>query len=230
MDDQISFPYKDSHAQSVDYLRIFRMMSEFVDGFEGMTSLGPAVAIFGSTNEHPIDRKYYGLAEVIAKKLVEKGFAIMTGGGTGIMECANKAAQEAKGRSCGLCVRVSEKDKPNAYIDPGCSLHFHYFFVRKVMFVRYAKGFVVLPGGFGTLDELFEALTLIQTKKSHHFPIYLVGKEYWAGLLDWLKNTVLARRNIKQEDLALIRISDDVDEIVNGVVEHHQKIKPLENF
>ncbi len=228
LDPKDSFPYKGPH--SVDYLRIFRMMSEFVDGFEAMTSLGPAVAIFGSTNQHPIDRKYYDLAEVIAKKFVEKGFAIMTGGGSGIMECANKGAYEAKGKSCGLCINISETDQPNPYIHRECSLNFHYFFIRKVMFVRYAQGFVVFPGGFGTLDELFEALTLIQTEKSHDFPIYLVGKEYWRGLLDWLKHTVLARKNIKEADLSLIRVSDDVDEIVNGIVDHYSKIKSLENF
>ncbi len=220
--------YKSSHP--VDYLRIFRMMSEFVDGFESMTSLGPSVAIFGSTNEHPKDTKYYDFAEMIAKKFVQKGFAIMTGGGTGIMERANKGAQESGGKSCGLCINLSQKDQPNPYIDRECSLNFHYFFIRKVMFVRYAQGFVVLPGGFGTLDELFEALTLIQTHKSHHFPIYLVGSEYWKGLLDWLKNTVLARKNIKEADFALIRVSDDPDEIVEGIVRHYAQIKPLENF
>ena len=213
-----------------DSWRIFRIMAEFVDGFETMTSLGPAVAIFGSTNPSPTDRKYYELAETIAGKIALKGFSIMTGGGPGIMECANKGAKETGGKSCGLCINLPSESKPNPHIDARYELTFRYFFVRKMLFVRYAKGFVILPGGFGTLDELFEALTLIQTGRSNHFPIYLVGKEYWKGLLDWLKHTVLARENIRPEDLALLRVSDDPDEIAEGIAMHGQKVKKLENF
>jgi uncharacterized protein (TIGR00730 family) len=217
-------------AHSLDSWRMFRIISEFVDGFERLTFLGPSVAVFGSTNISPLDRKYYDLTELIAEKIVKKGFGIMTGGGPGIMECANKGAQKAGGKSCGLCIDLPSEDKPNPYIDRKYELNFRYFFVRKVMLVRYAKAFVVLPGGFGTLDELFEAITLVQTKKIKPFPIYLVGKEYWKGLLDWIKNTVLAHKNIKPEDLNLITLTDDPDEIANGIELHYRDHKPIENF
>jgi uncharacterized protein (TIGR00730 family) len=226
--DDSSKPHKQAH--SLDSWRLFRIISEFVDGFETMTFLGPSVAIFGSTNQHPIDRKYYDLAETIAEKLVMKGFGIITGGGPGIMECANKGAQKGGGKSCGLCISLPSESRPNPYIDERYELNFRYFFIRKVMFVRYAQGFVVLPGGFGTLDELFEALTLIQTQKIKPFPVYLVGKEYWKGLIDWLKNTVLAHNNIKQKDLDLIIISDDPDEIAEGIEKHYKQTKSIENF
>jgi hypothetical protein len=221
-------PHKRTH--SLDSWRIFRIMAEFVDGFETMTFLGPSVAIFGSTNRQPKERKYYDLAEEISKKIVQKGFGIITGGGPGIMECANKGAQAGGGKSCGLCINLPMEEKPNPYIDPRFELSFRYFFVRKVMFVRYARGFVVLPGGFGTLDELFEALTLIQTGKVKFFPVYLVGKDYWKGLLDWIKNTVLAHGNIKAEHFDLIRLSDDPDEIAEGIEKHYRQTKSLENF
>jgi uncharacterized protein (TIGR00730 family) len=220
-------PHK--QTQSLDSWRIFRIMAEFVDGFETMTSLGPSVAIFGSTNSQPKDRKYYDLTEKIAEKIAKKGFGIITGGGPGIMECANKGAQSAGGRSCGLCINLFN-ELPNGHIDSKYNLNFRYFFVRKVMFVRYAQAFVVLPGGFGTLDEFFEALTLIQTKKIKHFPVYLVGKEYWKGLLDWLKNTAMACGNIKAVDFDLIHLSDDPDEIADGIEKHYRQTKSLENF
>ena len=146
------------------------------------------------------------------------------------MECANKGAQEAKGKSCGLCITLPSEAKPNPYIDPKYLLNFRYFFVRKVMFIRYAQAFVVMPGGYGTLDELFEALTLIQTGKIKFFPIYLVGKDYWAGLLDWIRNTLLTNNNIKKEDFDLIRVSDDPEEIANGIEQYYRKSKSLENF
>ncbi len=214
----------------VDSWRVFRIMAEFVDGFETMTSLGPSVAIFGSTNTNPKETKYYDLAEEIAEQIAKKGFSIITGGGPGIMERANQGAQKAKGHSCGLCIKLPNEPRPNPYIDPKYELNFRYFFVRKVMFVRYAQAFVVLPGGFGTLDELFEALTLIQTGKIKHFPVYLVGKEYWQGLLDWLRNPVLAYGNIQPADLDLIRICDDPEEIANDIAKHYQESKSLENF
>lgn len=221
-------PHKQAHT--LDAWRLFRIMAEFVDGFETMTFLGPSVAIFGSTNPSPKNPHYYELAVEISKKIVQKGFGIITGGGPGIMECANKGAQEAGGKSCGLCINLPSEDKPNPYIDEKHHLSFRYFFVRKVMFVRYAQAFVVMPGGFGTLDELFEALTLIQTKKIKFFPIYLVGKAYWSGLLDWMKNTLLANNNIKQEDFDLIRVSDDPDEIADGIEKEYRKSLSLENF
>lgn len=221
-------PHKQAHT--VDAWRVFRIIAEFVSGFETMTFLGPSVAIFGSTNKAPKDLKYYDLAEKIAEKIVAKGFGIITGGGPGIMERANKGAQLAKGKSCGLCIRLPSEPRPNPYIDPDFELNFRYFFVRKVMFVRYAQAFVVLPGGFGTLDELFEALTLIQTGKIKYFPIYLVGKEYWKGLIDWIKHTVLANGNIKQADFDLIHITDDPDEIADDIEKQYRKTKSLENF
>lgn len=221
-------PHKKAHT--LDSWRIFRIMSELVDGFETMTFLGPSVAIFGSTNKNPIEKTYYDLTVTIAEKLVKKGFGIITGGGPGIMECANKGAQNAKGKSCGLCINLPFEERPNPYIDEKFELNFRYFFVRKVMFVRYAQAFVVLPGGFGTLDELTEALTLIQTKKIKYFPVYLVGKDYWKGLLDWMKGTVLAANNIRQEHLDLIRLSDDPDEIADGIEKHFRLTKSLENF
>ncbi len=217
-------------AHTFDAWRIFRIMAEFVDGFETMTSLGPSVALFGSTNPTPKDTHYYDMTVEIAKKITERGFGIITGGGPGIMECANRGAREAGGKSCGLCINLPNEAKPNPFIDDRYHLSFRYFFVRKVMFIRYAKAFVVMPGGFGTLDELFEALTLIQTGKIKFFPVYLVGKAYWAGLLDWIKNTLLAANNIKEEDFALIRISDDPDEIVDGIEKHYRQTQSLENF
>ena len=221
-------PHKRAHT--LDSWRIFRIMSELVDGFETMTTLGPSVAVFGSTNQTPIHPKYYDLAEKIAEKIVLKGFGIITGGGPGIMERANEGAQKAKGRSCGLCINLPNEARPNPYIDRKYELNFRYFFVRKVMFVRYAQAFVVLPGGFGTLDEFFEALTLIQTGKIKPFPVYLVGKDYWKGLIDWLKNTALAQGNIKPQDMDLIRLSDDPDEIASGIEKHYRETQSLENF
>ncbi len=226
--DELINPHK--QALSVDSWRLFRIISEFVDGFETMTSLGPSVAVFGSTNQQPLEKKYYDLAEKIAEKIVAKGFGVITGGGPGIMECANKGAQKGGGKSCGLCVNLPGEAKPNSYIDEKYLLNFRYFFVRKVMFVRYAQAFVVLPGGFGTLDELFEALTLLQTGKIQPFPVYLAGTDYWKGLIDWLKSTVLKQGNIKQQDLDLIRLSDDPDEIANGIESHYKKTRAIENF
>ena len=217
-------------AHVPDSWRIFRIMSEFVDGFETMASLGPSVAIFGSTNPLPKDNKYYLLAEEIGKKIAAKGFGIITGGGPGIMECANKGAQEAGGKSCGLCINLPLQEKPNPHIDPRYELNFRYFFVRKVMFVRYAKAFVILPGGYGTMNELFEALTLIQTGKIQHFPIYLVGSAYWKGMIDWIRSTVLAQGNITQENFDLIQISDDPQAIADGIKAHFRKTHTLENF
>ncbi len=221
-------PHKMAHT--FDSWRLFRIMAEFVDGFETMTFLGPSVAIFGSTNSRPKDPKYYEMTEKISEKIVKKGFAVITGGGPGIMERANKGAQAAGGKSCGLCINLPMEEKPNPFIDPKYELSFRYFFVRKVMFVRYAQAFVVLPGGFGTLDELFEALTLIQTEKIKSFPIYMVGKEYWKGLIDWMKNTVLANGNIKPQHLDLMRFSDDPDEIAEGIEKHYRQTLSLENF
>lgn len=221
-----------AHKQihSLDSWRVFRILAEFVDGFEAMTLLGPSVAIFGSSTRMPQDPKYYELAVQIAKKIAEKGFGIITGGGPGIMEAANKGAQQAKGKSCGLCINLPSEDRPNPYIDSRYELNFRYFFVRKVMFVRYAQAFIVLPGGYGTLDELFESMTLIQTKKIKPFPVYMVGKEYWKGLVNWLEHKAVKEGNITEDDFKLFTLTDDPNEIADGIEVHYRKTKSLENF
>lgn len=212
-----------------DSWRVFRIVSEFVDGFETMTTIGPSVSIFGSAR-FSSDNPYYFKAIDVAKAIAEKGFAIITGGGPGLMEAANKGAQLAGGASCGLAVELPFEDSLNPYVDQRYKLQFRYFFVRKVMFIRYAQGFVFLPGGYGTMDELFEALTLIQTQKIKPFPIYLIGSSYWSGLIDWLKKTPLEEGSISSKDLDLLQITDDPAEIANGIERHFQKGKALRNF
>ena len=212
-----------------DSWRVFRIVSEFVDGFETMASLGPSVSIFGSARLAPTS-PYYTMGISVAEHVARKGFAIITGGGPGIMEAANKGAQMANGPSCGLSIDLPFEPESNKFIDPKFNLRFRYFFVRKVMFIRYAQGYVFLPGGFGTLDEFFEALTLIQTKKIHPFPIYLMGKEYWKGLMDWIKETMLTLECIFPEDLQLIQITDDPEEVANGIERHYQRDRAERNF
>lgn len=202
-----------------DAWRMFRILSEFVDGFETMTDIGPSVSIFGSARVSP-SHPYYLLGVEVARKIAKKGFAIITGGGPGIMEAANKGAQEAKGRSCGININLPFEADSNPYIDPKYRLNFRYFFVRKVMFVRFAQAFVFLPGGFGTLDELFEALTLIQTKKIRSFPIFLIGSGYWEGLVDWLRKTVLKEKNLLADDFDLFTVTDDPDEVADCIEDH----------
>lgn len=212
-----------------DSWRVFRIISEFVDGFETMTSIGPSVSIFGSARFLP-DSPYYQLAVDVAKHISSKGFAIITGGGPGIMEAANKGAQEAKGRSCGLAIDLPFETEPNRYIDPKYRLNFRYFFIRKVMFMRYAQGYVFLPGGFGTLDELFEALTLIQTKKIKPFPIYLMGKVYWVEMLKWIEETMITHGCISKEDFNMFLITDNPEEVANGIERHYQRDRAIKNF
>lgn len=212
-----------------DSWRVFRIISEFVDGFETMTNLGPSVSIFGSARLPP-SSPYYDMAIDVAKHISKKGFAIITGGGPGVMEAANKGAQEAKGHSCGLAIDLPFESEPNKYIDSKFRLSFRYFFVRKVMFIRYAQGYVFLPGGFGTLDELFEALTLIQTKKIKPFPIYLMGKSYWEGMLSWIKDTMLTERCISVEDFDFFQVTDDPEVVANGIERHYQRDRAIKNF
>lgn len=212
-----------------DSWRVFRIISEFVDGFENMTSLGPSVSIFGSARLLP-DSPYYNMAIEVAQSISRKGFAIITGGGPGIMEAANKGAQLANGASCGLSIDLPYESQSNMFIDPKYNLRFRYFFIRKVMFIRYAQGYVFLPGGFGTLDELFEALTLIQTKKIKPFPIYLMGKEYWEGLMGWMQGTVIGHNCISTEDLDLLHITDNPEEVANGIERHYQRDRSERNF
>lgn len=212
-----------------DSWRVFRIISEFVDGFETMTNIGPSVSIFGSARLQP-SSPYYALAIEAAQHISKKGFAIITGGGPGIMEAANKGAQSASGASCGLSISLPTEAASNAFIDQRYNLKFRYFFIRKVMFIRYAQGYVFLPGGLGTLDELFEALTLIQTKKIRYFPIYLMGKSYWEGIIDWLIKVALQHQCITEEDLKLFQITDDPEEVANGIERHYQRDQAKKNF
>lgn len=221
---------KNSNESSVaDSWRVFRIVSELVDGFETMTSIGPSVSIFGSARLPP-ESPYYQIAVEVAQRIAEKNFAIITGGGPGIMEAANKGAQLAKGKSCGLGIDLPFEAALNTYIDPKFRLQFRYFFVRKVMFIRYAQGYVFLPGGYGTCDELFEALTLIQTKKIHPFPIFLMGTDYWEGMMDWLRKTMLQSTCITQEDLNMIQLINSPEEVANAIERHYQKDRAVRNF
>ncbi|WP_372945521.1 TIGR00730 family Rossman fold protein [Muriicola sp.] len=197
-----------------DSWAIFKIMGEFVNGFEKMSAIGPCVTIFGSARTKSGD-VYYEMAVQIAKKVAEAGYGIITGGGPGIMEAGNKGAHLAGGTSVGLNIELPFEQHDNPYIDNDKSLDFDYFFVRKVMFVKYSQGFVVMPGGFGTLDELFEAITLIQTHKIGRFPIILVGSEFWSGLMEWIRNTMLEAKNISPEDLDLVKMADSAEEVVD---------------
>lgn len=194
--------------------RIFRIMAEFVDAIETLSELKHSVTIFGSARVHP-DDPYYKKTEYLARKLAENGFSIITGGGPGIMEAANKGAAAAGGKSVGMNIRLPYEQKPNPYANT--IIEYKYFFIRKVMFVKYAVAYVILPGGFGTMDELFEALTLIQTKRIKGFPVIMMGSEYWQGLLDWLKNTMLHNDKIEPADLEIFQVIDDPDEIVKHI-------------
>jgi uncharacterized protein (TIGR00730 family) len=194
--------------------RIFRIMAEFVEAIETLSKIKHSVSIFGSSRTKPND-PYYQKAELLSRLLAEKGFGVITGGGPGIMEAANKGAAEAGGQSVGMNIRLPLEQKPNPYAN--ISIDYKYFFTRKVMFVKYAMAYVVMPGGFGTLDELFEALTLIQTKRIKSFPVILMGSEYWKGLIDWLKKTVLRDNKISPTDLELFQIIDDPEEAVKYI-------------
>ncbi len=203
-----------------DTWRMFRIMSEFVDGFEVLSQVGKAVSIFGSSRS-PASNKYYKLAEETAYLLSKAGYAVITGGGPGIMEAGNKGARRAKGLSIGLNIQIPAEQKPNPYIDT--LLDFHYFFVRKVMFVKYAKAFVIMPGGYGTLDEFFEAINLIQTQRIPRFPVIVFGSQYWQGIIDWLKNKVLKEGNISKEDLDLFKVADKPKEVVQIIKKFYKK-------
>lgn len=216
-------------ARIKDLWRVFRIMGEFVEGFETLSEVGPAVSVFGSARTKP-DSPEYLLGCEVAKELVAKGFGVLSGGGPGIMEAANKGAREANGTSVGLNINIPHEQHANPYIDPDKLINFDFFFVRKVMFVKYAQGFVVLPGGFGTMDELFEALTLIQTQKSKRFPVVLMGTKFWSGLLDWLKNTMLEAGNIKAEDIDLFFLTDNPKEAANFIADFHSQSVMKPNF
>lgn len=198
-----------------DSWRMFRIMAEFVDGFDAMSAVDiPAVTIYGSART-PADHPWYALTETISRGLAEAGYAVITGGGPGLMEAANKGASEGGGVSIGLNICLPHEQKPNPYAN--FPLHFKYFFVRKVMFMKYSQAFICMPGGFGSMDELFESLTLIQTERIKPFPIILVGSDFWSGLVDWLRDTMLGSGNISREDLDLFTVLDDADQVIEYV-------------
>ena len=210
--------------------RMFKIMSEFVDGFEKMERFGPCISIFGSARTKP-DNKYYQLAVIIADKLSKEGYGIITGGGPGIMEAGNKGAKEAKGKSVGLHIELDFEKDWNEYIDTDKLLIFKYFFARKVMFIRYAQAFVFMPGGFGTMDEMFEVLTLVQTKKIDPVPMIFVGEEYWAGLFEWIKNSMLEKeKNINAKDLDLFQVTDDPAKVVKIIKQYYKNKKLTPNY
>ena len=212
-----------------DSWSIFKIMGEFVEGYEKLSSIGPSISFFGSARIKP-DNKYYKLAEEIAEEIVNRGYGVITGGGPGVMEAANKGANKKKGKSVGLCIELPYEE-PNEFIDKDKTLIFDYFFVRKVMFIRYSQGFVVMPGGLGTLDEVFEAMTLIQTKEAEKFPIILVGSEYWKGIVDWIKKTMLLENNhISKEDLELFKIADTKEDVISILEEFHNNYDFKPNF
>jgi hypothetical protein len=231
-DDKIrdAFQRKDwNEIQTADTWSIFKILSEFVQGFEKLAKIGPCVSIFGSARTKP-DNKYFRLAEEIAFKLTQNGYGVITGGGPGIMEAGNMGAKKGGGRSVGLNIDLPFEQSANLFIDPDKLINFEHFFVRKVMFVKYAQGFIVLPGGFGTMDEMFEALTLIQTEKIGKFPIILVGKEYWQGLFDWIRQRVLEENNVSEKDLELFQLVDDADEAVNQINAFYSRYILSPNF
>lgn len=218
-----------NEIKSNDSWAIFKIMSEFVDGYEKMSKIGPSISVFGSarTKENQV---YYKKAIAIAKALSNHGYGVITGGGPGIMEAANKGAQMGEGKSIGLNIDLPFEQTSNGFIDHDSNLKFDYFFVRKVIFVKYSQAFVVLPGGFGTLDEMFEALTLIQTKKITKKPVVFVGKKYWSGLIDWIKNTMLEEGNISEKDLDLFAVVDEVDEVIEYIEDFFKTHKLTPNF
>lgn len=213
-----------------DSWAIFKVMAEFVDGYERLSRIGPSVSIFGSARTKP-DHKHYILAEEIGYKLTQNGYGVITGGGPGIMEAGNKGAHRGNGTSVGLNIELPFEQNDNPYISKGMSLDFDYFFVRKVMFVKYSQGFIVMPGGMGTLDELFEAITLIQTKKIGRFPIVLVDSGFWSGIIDWIKKVLLEENaTISKEDLNLFRIVDSADEAIDHLNKFYSKYSLKPNF
>jgi len=226
-----AFKKKDwQEIQTADSWNIFKIMSEFVEGYEKLARIGPCVSIFGSARTEP-GTKYYKLAEDIAFKLTQCGYGIITGGGPGIMEAANLGAKRGKGRSVGVNIALPFEQEPNLFIDSDKLITFDHFFIRKVMFMKYAQGFVVLPGGFGTFDELFEALTLIQTEKIGRFPIVLVGQSYWDGLLQWIKESMLElEHNISAKDLDLFKLVDNAEDAVSHINDFYSKYILSPNF
>jgi uncharacterized protein (TIGR00730 family) len=225
----LSIPDKYREDISNDIWSVFKIMGEFVEGYDKLLKIGPCVSIFGSSRLKPGDL-YYEKAVDTAYKLTQMGFGIITGGGPGIMEAGNKGARQGNGKSVGLNIELPFEEVPNNFIDPHFSINFNYFFARKVMFVKYAQGFVVFPGGLGTLDEFFEALTLMQTNKISKFPVLLIGKEYWAGLMDWIKNTMMTYGTVSENDMELFHLTDDIDEAVSVICKFYEEHELSPNF
>jgi uncharacterized protein (TIGR00730 family) len=232
-EDKIRSAFENKTWQEIkvtDSWQIFKIMAEFVDGFEKLAKIGPCVSIFGSARTKQ-DSKYYKIAVEVGRLLTERGYGVITGGGPGIMEAGNKGAYEAGGKSVGLNIELPFEQFHNRYIDRDKILEFDYFFIRKVMFMKYSQGYIGLPGGFGTMDELFEALTLIQTGKIAKFPIVLIGKEYWGGLIDWIKNNMLEiEHNINPDDLNLFRMVDTAEEAAEHIFRFYDKYVLKPNF
>ncbi|WP_114748765.1 LOG family protein [Pleomorphovibrio marinus] len=219
-----------AEIKSADSWVVFKVISEFVEGFEKLAKIGPCVSIFGSARTQP-DNEYYKMTEEIAAKLVRHGYGVITGGGPGIMEAGNRGAHSENGKSVGLNIKLPFEQFDNIYIDRDKLINFDYFFIRKVMFVKYSQGFIVLPGGFGTLDEFFEALTLIQTKKIGRFPIVMVGSKYWQGMIDWIKEVMLHEHgNICEEDLDLFSVVDTATDAVAVIDKFYSKYLLSPNF
>jgi uncharacterized protein (TIGR00730 family) len=219
-----------NEIHTMDSWRVFKIISELVEGYEKLSRIGPSVAIFGSARTH-FNNKYYKLAEEIAFNLVKKGYGVITGGGPGIMEAANKGAKRGKGKSAGINIDLPFEQRPNQYIDRDKLITFDHFFVRKLMFMKYSQGFIVLPGGFGTFDELFEAITLIQTKKIGRFPIVLVGANYWAGLFEWITKVMMEEEhNVSPDDLNIFRIVDSAEEAVSYIDQFYSRFLLSPNF
>ena len=225
-----AFAKKDwNEIKTDDSWQLFKLLGEFIEGFDTLSKIGPCVSIFGSARTKS-SNKNFKLAEEIAFKLTKHGYGVITGGGPGIMEAANKGAKKGNGKSVGLNIELPFEQYSNKYIDPDKLINFNYFFVRKVMFMKYAQGFIVLPGGFGTMDELFEAITLIQTNKIAPFPIVLVNKEYWSGLLEWIQKTLLKSGAINKKDLDLFSIVNNADEAVKQIDKFYSKYLLKPNF
>lgn len=224
---QISGTYKEGNGS--DIWSVFKIMGEFVEGFDKLYKIGPCISIFGSARTKP-GEKYYEDAVKTAELITKHGFGVITGGGPGIMEAGNKGATEGKGKSVGLGIDLPFEQGTNQYVAREYEINFHYFFVRKVMFVKYAQGFIVFPGGFGTLDELFESLTLIQTHKITQIPIVLYGTDYWGGLVEWIENTMKRRGTVSEKDTKLFHLTDDYEEAVKIVCDFYKKKQPMPNF
>ena len=226
-----AFAEKDwNEIKAGDSWQIFKIMSEFVEGFEKMAKIGPCVSVFGSARTKP-DNKYYKLAEEISEKLCRDGYGVISGGGPGIMEAANKGAKTGKGKSVGLNIRLPFEQFANIYVDHDKNINFDYFFVRKTIFLKYSQGFIAMPGGFGTLDELFEALTLVQTSKIANFPVILVGSEYWGGLIGWIRQTMLEKEhNVNEGDLNLFHLVDTADDAVKIINDFYSQYMLKPNF